>query len=45
MGGWQDELRALASSLGSRVRRGANTLERVVDRDPFHVVANRGYGI
>jgi phosphatidate phosphatase APP1 len=44
MGGWQDELRALASSLGSRVRRGANTLERVVDRDPFHIVGYRGYG-
>jgi phosphatidate phosphatase APP1 len=44
MGGWQDELRALASSLGSRVRRGANTLERMVDRDPFHIVGYRGYG-
>ena len=44
MGGWQDELRALASSLGSRVRRGANTLERIVDRDPFHIVGYRGYG-
>ena len=44
MGGWQDELRALASALGSRMRRGANTLERVVDRDPFHIVGYRGYG-
>jgi phosphatidate phosphatase APP1 len=44
MAGWQDELRALASSLGSRVRRGANTLERVVDRDPFHIISYRGYG-
>ena len=44
MGGWQDELRALASSLGSRVRRGANTIERIVDRDPFHIVGYRGYG-
>ena len=44
MGGWQDELRALASSLGTRVRRGANTLERIVDRDPFHIVGYRGYG-
>ena len=44
MGGWQDELRALASSLGSRVRRGANNLERIVDRDPFHIVGYRGYG-
>ena len=45
MGGWQDELRALASSLGARLRRGANTLERIVDRDPFHIVGYRGYGI
>ena len=44
MGGWRDELRALASSLGSQVRRGANTLERIVDRDPFHIVGYRGYG-
>src|SRR5918998_1317459 len=44
MGGWQDELRALASSLGSRLRRGANNLERIVDRDPFHIVGYRGYG-
>ena len=44
MAGWQDELRALASSLGSRVRRGANTLERIIDRDPFHIVGYRGYG-
>jgi phosphatidate phosphatase APP1 len=44
MGGWQDELRALASSLGSRVRRSANTLERIVDRDPFHIAGYRGYG-
>jgi phosphatidate phosphatase APP1 len=26
------------------VRRGANTLERIVDRDPFHIVGYRGYG-
>ncbi len=45
MAGWQDELRALALSIGSRVRRGANTVERLVDRDPFHIVAYRGYGI
>ncbi|HET6777611.1 MAG TPA: phosphatase domain-containing protein [Gemmatimonadales bacterium] len=45
MGGWQDELRALASSLESRVRRAADTLERVVDRDPFHIVGYRGYGV
>ena len=43
MAGWKDELRALAASLGSRVRHGANKLERLVDRDPFRVVGYRGY--
>ena len=40
---WLDRLRAIATSLGSRASRGANALERLVDRDPFHVVAYRGY--
>ncbi len=39
----QDELRALAASLGSRVRRSTNALERLVDRDPYHIVGYRGY--
>lgn len=39
----RDELRALAASLGSRVRRGANALERLVDRDPYYIVGYRGY--
>ena len=43
MAGWQDELRALAASLGSRVRRGTNALERLVDHDPYHIVGYRGY--
>jgi phosphatidate phosphatase APP1 len=43
MAGWQEELRALAASLGSRVRRGANAMERLVDRDPYHIVGYRGY--
>lgn len=43
MAGWQAELRALAASLGSRVRRGTNALERLVDRDPYHIVGYRGY--
>jgi phosphatidate phosphatase APP1 len=43
MAGWQDELRSLAASLGSRVRQGANALERLVDRDPYHIVGYRGY--
>ena len=44
MGGWQEELRALAASLASRVRRVANTVEGIVDRDQFHIVGYRGYG-
>ncbi len=44
MAGWQEELRALATTLGSRLRQGANALERLVDRDPFHIAAYRGYG-
>ncbi|MDQ3223556.1 MAG: DUF2183 domain-containing protein [Gemmatimonadota bacterium] len=43
MARWQDELRALAASLGSRVRRGTDALERLVDRDPYHIVGYRGY--
>jgi len=43
MAGWERELRALAESLGRRVRHVANRVERVVDRDPFHVVGYRGY--
>lgn len=43
MASWQDELRSLAASLGSRLKRGVNKLEGLVDRDPFHIVAYRGY--
>jgi len=42
--GWRQELRELAASLASHVRRGANALERLVDRDPYHVAPYRGYG-
>ncbi len=28
----------------SRVRRGADALERLADRDPYHIAAYRGYG-
>ena len=42
--GWRRELRDLAASLASRVRRGANALERLVDPDPYHVAPYRGYG-
>ena len=44
MPGWSEELRALVASLRSRVKRGTDALERLVDHDPFHVVAYRGYG-
>jgi phosphatidate phosphatase APP1 len=40
---WQEELRQLAMSLGARMRGGANALERLVDRDPYHIVGYRGY--
>ena len=43
MAGWREELRALGASLGSRVRQGANAMERLVDRDPYHIVGYRGY--
>ena len=39
-----DELKDLIASLGSYVRRGANNLERLVDRDPFHIMGYRGFG-
>ena len=39
-----DELKDLIVSLGSYVRRGANDLERLVDRDPFHIMGYRGFG-
>jgi len=38
-----DALRAFAAALGSRVRRGTNALERMVDRGPYHIVGYRGY--
>lgn len=41
--GWRDEFRALAGTLGLRVRQGTNALERLVDRDPYHIVGYRGY--
>jgi phosphatidate phosphatase APP1 len=41
---WQRELRELAAAIGSRIRRGANALERLVDQDAYHIVGYRGYG-
>jgi phosphatidate phosphatase APP1 len=43
MKGWRDELAALARSLGSQLRRGAGKLERLIDKDPYHIVGYRGY--
>ena len=44
MAGWREDLRELAASLRSRIKRGADSLERLVDRDPYHVLGYRGYG-
>ncbi len=41
---WRQELRELAAAVRARVRRSAGALERLVDRDPYHVAAYRGYG-
>jgi phosphatidate phosphatase APP1 len=43
---WREELRALAASVSSRVRRGTSALENLVDRDPdpYHIIGYRGYG-
>jgi phosphatidate phosphatase APP1 len=32
------------AALETRVRRGAGALERLVDRDPYHIAGYRGYG-
>lgn len=37
-------MRELAASLRARIREGANALERLVDRDPYHIAGYRGYG-
>ncbi len=37
-------MRELAASLRSRIRYGADALERLVDRDPYHIAGYRGYG-
>ena len=43
IGTWHEELRELAASLELRVWHGADALERLVDRDPYHIAAYRGY--
>ncbi len=44
MADWRAELRELAAELGERARRAGRTVERLLDRDPYHVVGYRGYG-
>lgn len=39
----RDDLLSLARSLGRTAKRAAHALERVVDRDPYHVIGYRGY--
>jgi phosphatidate phosphatase APP1 len=43
--GLDEELRQLAAALASQVKRGANALERLIDRDPFQIVGYRGFGV
>jgi phosphatidate phosphatase APP1 len=44
MAGWREELRDLVATLGSRLARGEGALERLIDRDPYHIQSYRGYG-
>jgi phosphatidate phosphatase APP1 len=41
---WRGELGGLVEELGRRARHAVDRLERLVDRDPYHVVGYRGYG-
>ncbi|HUF29604.1 MAG TPA: phosphatase domain-containing protein [Gemmatimonadaceae bacterium] len=41
--GWKDQLLGLAGAAYGRARRAARSIERVIDRDPYHVVGYRGY--
>jgi phosphatidate phosphatase APP1 len=43
-GGWREELRRLAQSLGRRARHALDALERQVDQDPYCIVGYRSYG-
>ena len=40
---WRGELSGLADEVARRARHAADRLERLVDRDPYHVVGYRGY--
>ncbi|MBA3497453.1 MAG: DUF2183 domain-containing protein [Gemmatimonadales bacterium] len=41
---WTHELGELAAGMVDRLRRAGNRLERLIDRDPYHIVGYRGYG-
>jgi phosphatidate phosphatase APP1 len=43
-GGWREELRELAQSLGRRARHALDALERRLDRDPYCIIGYRSYG-
>jgi phosphatidate phosphatase APP1 len=43
-GGWREELRELAQSLGRRARHALDALERRLDRDPYSIIGYRSYG-
>jgi phosphatidate phosphatase APP1 len=40
-----EELSQLAAALASQVKRGANALERLIDRDPYQIAGYRGFGV
>ncbi|HUR95178.1 MAG TPA: phosphatase domain-containing protein [Gemmatimonadales bacterium] len=40
---WKGDLRDLAAGIASRLRQAGNRIERVIDRDPYHIVGYRGY--
>ncbi|HEU4564948.1 MAG TPA: phosphatase domain-containing protein [Gemmatimonadaceae bacterium] len=44
MTSWRTELRDMLAELAGRARDAAGAVERLVDRDPYHVVGYRGYG-
>ena len=41
---WKNELRDLTAGIAAKLQQAGNRLERIVDRDPYHVVGYRGYG-
>ena len=41
---WKNELRDLTAGIAAKLQQAGNRLERIVDRDPYHVIGYRGYG-